>query len=197
MKPALDENYWNNRYLNNEFGWDIGHISTPLKNYFDQLSNKELKILIPGAGNSYEAEYLFNHGFQQVYVCDLAIEPLSNLKKRCSDFPDEHLLHTNFFDLDKKFDIIIEQTFFCAIDPALRPAYAEKANELLQAGGKLVGLLFDDVLNDNTPPFGGSKKEYETIFKNYFLFKTLEPCFNSIEPRKGRELFINFVKEGA
>lgn len=30
----------------------------PLKVYFDQLTNKDLKILIPGGGNSHEAEYL-------------------------------------------------------------------------------------------------------------------------------------------
>ena len=42
----LSANAWENRYLNNDIGWDLGEVSTPLKEYFDQLENKEIKILI-------------------------------------------------------------------------------------------------------------------------------------------------------
>ena len=54
----LTSEVWNDRYQNKDIGWDIGKISTPLKEYFDQLENKDLKIAIPGCGNAYEAEYL-------------------------------------------------------------------------------------------------------------------------------------------
>jgi len=57
-------NYWENRYQNQQTGWDIGEISSPLKAYIDQLEDKSIKILIPGAGNAYEAEYLFLNGFK-------------------------------------------------------------------------------------------------------------------------------------
>ena len=59
----LNSKFWNQRYLENDTGWDIGYISTPIKEYFDQINNKKLKILIPGGGNSYEAEYLYKKGF--------------------------------------------------------------------------------------------------------------------------------------
>ena len=65
------EQYWSSRYAEERTGWDIGHPSTPLKEYIDQLQNKNLKILIPGAGNAYEAEYLFEQGFKNVYVLDI------------------------------------------------------------------------------------------------------------------------------
>ena len=45
----LTNQYWDNRYKQQQTGWDIGYISTPLKDYFDQLTNKRLKILIPSA----------------------------------------------------------------------------------------------------------------------------------------------------
>ncbi len=66
----LSANAWDNRYLNNDIGWDLGAVSTPLKVYFEQLENKEIKILIPGGGNSYEAAYLFENGFKNVFVVD-------------------------------------------------------------------------------------------------------------------------------
>ena len=46
----LDESFWDDRYRDNDIGWDIGYVSTPLMAYFDQLQNKDLKILIPGGG---------------------------------------------------------------------------------------------------------------------------------------------------
>lgn len=221
----LNETYWTKRYLDGEAGWDIGYVSTPLKNYFDQLENKHIRILIPGAGNSYEAEYLVNNGFENVYVCDLSAEPLNNLKKRCPQIKTEHLIQGDFFELNShfehtdlshpepgrrvpknslekrteeypqlSFDLIIEQTFFCALDPSLRKKYFEKMLTLLSPGGHLVGLLFDDVLNTDKPPFGGNKTEYLTFIGEGFNIKTLERCYNSIEPRQGRELFMNLVK---
>lgn len=196
MKPALDEQYWSERYKTSETGWDLGAPSTPLKTYIDQLGNKELKILIPGAGNAYEAEYLANSGFKHVYVCDLAAEPLANLKARCPLFKNEQLIQGDFFGLENiTFDLILEQTFFCALHPALRKQYFVKMHSLLNPNGKLVGLLFNDTLNTDKPPFGGNKDEYQTYFKDMFSVHTCETCYNSIPPRAGRELFVNLLKK--
>ncbi len=195
MSHQLDAEYWNNRYLNNQFGWDVGEVSNPLKVYFDQLKNKNLKILIPGAGNAYEAEYLINKGFEHVYVCDLAPEPLKALKKRCPDIKEEHLILGDFFELSNiSFDLIIEQTFFCALNPSLRKTYFEKMHQLIVPNGKLVGLMFNDKLNTDQPPFGGNAEEYKNYFINLFQIKTYEACYNSIKPREGRELFVNLLR---
>ncbi|MUU79762.1 methyltransferase domain-containing protein [Winogradskyella endarachnes] len=187
--------YWKNRYNNKKTGWNIGKISTPLKVYIDQLKDTSLKILIPGAGNSYEAEYLWKKGFKNVYVLDFVKQPLNNLKARVSNFPDNQLLHIDFFELENRFDIIIEQTFFCALNPNLRKAYKNKMLDLLKPKGKLVGLLFNFELSKNGPPFGGSKNEYKDLFSIQFNIKTLEPSINSIKEREGKELFFIFEKK--
>ena len=191
----VDKKFWNDRYLENNTGWDIGYISSPLKEYFDQLSNKNIKILIPGAGNSYEAEYLHHHGFTNVYVADLSEIPLKNIKKRVPDFPQEHLICGNYFDIRQKFDLIIEQTFFCAINPSLRKKYVKKASQLLYTSGKIVGLLFSIPLNLDHPPFGGNKDEYQNLFYPYFHIEIMESANNSIPKRMGNELFIKFIKK--
>ena len=108
----LSEQAWDHRYLHNDTAWDLGQISPALKKYFDQLTTKELKILIPGGGNSYEAEYLFNKGFTNVFVVDLSKTAIENIKKRVPDFPNSQLIIGNFFDMKGAFDLIIEQTFF-------------------------------------------------------------------------------------
>ena len=60
MQVNLSEEFWDQKYQNNKIGWDLGEVSPPLRAYFDQLENKGQTILIPGGGNSYEAEYLHN-----------------------------------------------------------------------------------------------------------------------------------------
>lgn len=190
MTLKLNKQFWNNRYLNNETSWDIGVVSTPLKDYFDQLSDKNIKILIPGCGTSHEGEYLHLNGFKNVFVADYALKALSDFSNRVSDFPRMNLLNTDFFKIEDSFDLIIEQTFFCAIDREKRKEYAKKMSELLNQNGKLVGLLFDDQLYEEHPPYGGNKKEYASYFDPYFKFKVFDLAYNSIKERSGRELFM-------
>lgn len=186
----LSDKFWNNRYETNDFGWDVGGVSEPLKKYIEQLTDKNFKILIPGAGNAYEAELLFQLGFKNVFVLDFADAPLKNIKQRLPEFPDKQLIQQDFFEHKGQYDLIIEQTFFCAIDPILRTKYVTHMNELLKPNGKLVGLLFNDALNTDKPPFGGNVQEYQKLFNAFFEIKKMEPCYNSIKPREGRELFI-------
>nr|WP_321248217.1 methyltransferase domain-containing protein [uncultured Psychroserpens sp.] len=192
---SLDEFYWDNRYKKNDDRWDLGEVSPPIKSYFDQLNNKSLRILIPGGGNSHEAEYLFNNGFHNVYVVDLSPTALQNIKSRVPSFPDTQLIHANFFDLEMTFDIIIEQTFFCALNPNLRVKYVEKMHELLIVNSKLVGLLFNQPLHKDKPPFGGDKDVYISFFEPLFKIQIMEQCYNSIDHRSGNELFFKVLKK--
>ncbi|WP_314243699.1 methyltransferase domain-containing protein [Empedobacter tilapiae] len=190
----LNENFWNNKYINNETGWDLKAPSTPLKEYIDQLENKNIRILIPGCGNAYEAEYLLKQGFINITLIDISEVIVEKIKEKFKNNPHIQVLHQDFFDLEGQYDLILEQTFFCALHPELRQKYSIKMNELLAENGKLVGILFNREFGNNTPPFGGDKTEYETYFNDYFDFKVMENCYNSITPRKGTELFINLKK---
>tara|TARA_R110001583_G_scaffold31233_3_gene107055 strand:+ start:4920 stop:5522 length:603 start_codon:yes stop_codon:yes gene_type:complete len=192
---GLDKEYWEHKYENNTTGWNIGYVSTPIKNYIDQLINKNIKILIPGGGNSYEAEYLVNTNFKNVHVLDFAKQPLTNITKRLPQFPKNQLIQQDFFEHNETYDLIIEQTFFCALSPHLRQNYVDKMYDLLNKNGKLVGLLFDFELTGDGPPFGGSLEEYIQLFNVKFKIKIIERSYNSIKERKGRELFFIFEKK--
>lgn len=195
MTKKLNKDYWENRYQEQEIGWDVGFISTPLKEYIDQLKDNSLKILIPGAGNGYEFDYLYEKGFTNVFVIDIAPTPLQNMQQRLPHLDAKHFINQDFFSSEDQFDLIIEQTFFCALLPTLRKAYVEKMFSLLRPKGKIVGLLFDFPLTAEGPPFGGSRSEYQTLFEDYFEIKVLETANNSIKPRAGKELFVQFVKK--
>ena len=191
----LDKNFWKSRYLNKDTKWDVGKISTPIREYIDQLRDKNLKILIPGCGNAYEAEYLNQLGFKNVYLIDISPIALLQFSERVPNFPKKKLVCTNFFLHNEQYDLMIEQTFFCAIHPSLRTKYAQHSAEILKSKGKIIGLLFNAELNNDKPPFGGNKKEYINIFSPYFKINCMDMAYNSIPPRKGRELFINLTKK--
>lgn len=191
----LTSNYWENRYQNNDTGWDVGTITPPLKEYIDQIQNKSIKILIPGGGNSYEFEYLIDNGFTNAYVIDYAKTPLENLKKRIPSKFHKNLILQDFFTHEDQYDLIIEQTFFCALVPDLRKKYVQKMEALLKDNGKIAGLLFQFPLTEQGPPFGGSKEEYFDLFSKRFNIEKLETAYNSIKPRKNNELFFIFTKK--
>jgi len=191
----MKNEFWSSRYKEGNTGWDIGYISTPIKEYVDQLSNKNLKILIPGAGNSYEAEYLFKNGFRNIWICDIAAQPIRNLKERLPEFPEDQIIHGDYFEIEEQFDLILEQTFFCALPVDRRKDYASKTSEILNHKGRICGVLFDFELTTEGPPFGGSKEEYLVYFKPFFEIEVLERCYNSIKPRQGKELFFKFIKK--
>jgi methyl halide transferase len=191
----LDQNYWQSRYADENTPWDIGNVSPPLKEYIDELTDKEMRILIPGAGKAYEAVYFHQLGFRRVFVLDWAMGAFDHLRLAAPDFPVEHLLCNDFFELDGEFDLVLEQTFFCALSPSLRTDYVNKMASLLPSGGTLAGLLFASPFEREGPPFGGTEMEYRGLFLGRFLIKRLKMAKNSILPRVNNELFFELIKK--
>ena len=191
----LNETYWSDRYKNNSAAWDMGIVSPPLKEYFDQLTDKNIAILIPGCGNAYEAEYLLLNGFTNLTLIDISLLLVEKLQRKLAAYLGKELniVCGDFFTLNQTFDLIVEQTFFCAIDPSLRLAYVEKMKALLTPNGKLTGVFFNRTF-EGGPPFSGSEAEYRLLFKDNFHIKIMEGCYNSISPRNGTELFVVLQK---
>lgn len=194
MKTHLNKKYWESRYVESQTGWDIGYAAPALMQYADQLPSKDLRILIPGAGYGHEAESLLNAGFTNITVIDLSGSALQRLQQRIPATDRLKIIEGDFFEHSGSYDRILEQTFFCALDPKLRPHYVRHSYHLLASGGKLAGLFFDFPLTEQGPPFGGSKSEYTSLFSEHFRIKTLERSYNSIKPRAGKELFAIFEK---
>ncbi len=191
----MDQIYWDTRWEKQETNWDIGYPSPALINYTDGIANKKTAILIPGCGNAYEAEYLLQHGFTNITLIDISPLAVEKLKHKFKGNSSIKILCEDFFEHKGIYDLVLEQTFFSAIPPFKRKDYAIKMHEILNNNGKIVGVLFDKQFNNPFPPFGGCPCEYKPIFEPYFEIKKMEKCYNSIEPRKGNEVFIHFIKK--
>ncbi|RAI92074.1 methyltransferase domain-containing protein [Algoriphagus yeomjeoni] len=186
----LDKDYWTERYATGKTGWDIGFASPPLIQYLDQIENKTLQVLVPGAGSGYEVAYARKLGFKNLHILDFSEEALVRFNAIDPGFPASQIHHQDFFEHQGSYDLILEQTFFCALDPSLRTNYALKMKELLKPNGKLVGVWFDREFDFDGPPFGGKSAEYRSLFEQYFDVIICSPCYNSIPERASSEVFM-------
>ena len=192
--PIIDSNYWDLQYSHGNTGWDVGYAIPAIVAYFEQIENKDVKILIPGAGTAHEGIYLYNNGFKNIFLLDYSSIAVEMIKENYPDFPQKQIIYEDFYKHCGDYDFIIEHTFFSAIKPKDRYLYVEKTHELLKNGGKLVGLLFDRTFEGKFPPYGGNKNDYKILFSEKFFIKTMETAINSIKPRKNNELFVIFEK---
>ena len=192
----LDALYWDAQWKSNTIGWDLGMPAPPLVSLIDSIKNKDAKILIPGCGNAYEADYLVSNGFTNITLIDISETACAILKEKFLNQGAVRVLCEDIFKLEDKFDVIIEQTFFCALPPSMRQRYVWKMHNLLNANGILAGLLFNRTFEVG-PPFGGSREEYEKLFQTAFHIDQLSTANNSVAPRANTELFFSFVKNNS
>ena len=190
----LDASYWNDRYTEGRTGWDIGEANRGLIDYVASRFDKSTRILIPGAGAGHEAEALWRAGYLHTYVLDWSDRAFTAMRQRLMHRPPLKLDHqtrlivSDFFQHNGRYDLILEQTFMCAIDPGLRKSYVRHAAELLRPSGTWAGVLFDREF-EGGPPFGGSREEYTELFSRHFAIEHLATYQHSIAPRAGHEVF--------
>lgn len=181
---------WDQRYQNGDVPWSLDVPSPALISYIEQLNDVHAKVLIPGAGIGHEAQYLIQKGYSDVTILDISPTAIKILEERWGHPEGINLVSGDFFTHESQYDLILEQTFLCAIDRVQREAYVQKMHQLLLPQGKIAGVLFASEFEKEGPPHGGCHQEYSDLFSKYFKINTMEPCYNSISPRLGNELFF-------
>ncbi|NOZ74226.1 MAG: methyltransferase domain-containing protein [FCB group bacterium] len=199
QRPETTVEFWDQRYQQNTIPWDL-NAPNPV---FVRLS-KELKpgtLAIFGAGRGHEAIEFARQGFSVMAIdfAPRAIQYITQQAKQYNQTIETYL--GDIFQLPKKFsgrfDYILEQTCYCAIDPNNRPAYEESAWDLLRPGGELFGLWFPlhKPREAGGPPWGVEVESVKTQFKRW---KILDAGFppDSSPDRREKEYYFRFQKPG-
>lgn len=190
MSEIFSPEYWEQRYRENNDPWDLKEPAPALLEFLHSGDFTQAKILIPGGGKGHELNWMYTHGYTQVFLLDWSEYSIQALKKLYPGIPENALICENFFKHEEKYDLILEQTFFCALPPEKRNEYARHTAELLNPGGILAGVWFNFPLSEKGPPFGGSMQEYQETLKPWFTSVQIELCYNSIPERQNKEVFI-------
>ncbi|MGE3262457.1 MAG: methyltransferase domain-containing protein [Bacteriovoracia bacterium] len=197
----LSADAWNQFYQDANTPWDL---SGPTPEFERLLEEKQIPlgavVLVPGGGRGHDAIRYAQAGCE-VDLVDFAPQALQlSLELAHKAAAKVYAYRQDFFVLPTlpyhrgRYDILLEYTFFCAIDPALRPRYVEAVAQLLKPGGLLVGLFFPLESEKEGPPFLVSREEVENLFRPYFELK-IEAPQRSVKPRAGREFLGLFRRK--
>lgn len=155
--------FWNSRWETGQTGWDLGAVAPAFKAYFSDFSQKNAAILIPGCGSGHEADFLLSNGFTNITVIDIAPKAVEILNEKFKKNPNITSICGDFFQHQGSYDYLIEQTFFCAIDPSLREKYVQQTHSLLQPKGKIIAILFDRAFEGGLPMEGLEKSTFNYL----------------------------------
>ncbi len=181
--------FWKKIYAAGDAGWDLGG-PCPV---FEHLLRSDLapprgRVAFPGCGTGHDVRLFLAAGYDAVGF-DFAIEP--------KGIPFEHL---DVFELGERhpaaFDVVVEYTCYCAIDPARRSEYAGALRAALKAGGRLIALLYPMEPRPDGPPFGIDEAEIDTVLGAGLELLHVETPASSVESRRGRERLVIFRKPG-
>lgn len=189
---------WQRHYDEKDLGWDLGQVSPPFVSLLESNVIIPGKTLIPGCGRGHEVVYLAENGFD-VTAVDYSMGAVDYLRQVVLQRKlDSEILHMDFFDLNSThdciYDLLIEQTFFCAISPDERTLYVAKVARVLKSGGMLAGLFYNTG-QEGGPPFNTTKEDIIKYFSKLFEIRELAKAKNSIEQRKNKELLAIFIKK--
>ncbi|HIK46282.1 MAG TPA: methyltransferase domain-containing protein [Leptolyngbyaceae cyanobacterium M65_K2018_010] len=197
--PApLNPDAWERRYQEGTTHWDLGQPAPALRALLESAAAPPAGTAIAlGAGRGHDALLFAQRGFQ-VTAVDFAPSAMQILAQEAATLNlSLKLLERNIFDLvpefTGQFNYVIEHTCFCAIDPALRPAYVQLVADLLAPQGELLAVFFTHN-RPGGPPFGVTKAELQQLFAPYFDLLTLEPALVSVPSRQGEEHFGRFQR---
>jgi len=188
---------WQRHYDENDLGWDLGQVAPPFVKLWEEGKLPLGKVLVPGCGRGHEVQFFAENGFA-VTAIDFSAGAVTYLKNALQERNLEgRVLHQDFFSLDDThdgvYDLVIEQTFFCAIAPRQRQDYVLNVARMLKPGGMLVGLFYHTD-KQGGPPYNTTREDIETHFSEKFKIQELYKTTLSSEQRKGKEWLGIFKK---
>uniref|UniRef100_A0A0D3GCZ1 Methyltransferase domain-containing protein n=1 Tax=Oryza barthii TaxID=65489 RepID=A0A0D3GCZ1_9ORYZ len=139
---------------------------------------------------------------------DISSTAVEKAKQWSSSLPNADcftFLADDFFKWkpSEQFDLIFDYTFFCALDPSLRLAWAETVSGLLKPHGELITLIYLISDQEGGPPFNNTVTDYQKVLEPLgFKAILMEDNELAIKPRKrnwegGRDLYPDLLyKEG-
>ncbi|MNR87095.1 tellurite resistance protein TehB [compost metagenome] len=185
---------WEARYQEGDTPWDLGKPAPVFSRLIHEARFAPGKLLIPGAGRGYDAIAFAQAGFDVTSV-DVSESACAFLRElAASQGAAVDVRQEDFFAMSEvgTYDLALEYTFYCAIDPSLRTAYRDQMARLLKPGGLLFGLFFPltKPLDAGGPPFGVRRDEVEASLSECFDLVMAEEPADSVKPRRGNEILM-------
>jgi methyl halide transferase len=147
----------------------------------------EGRALVPGCGRGYDVAML---AFSNRVAIGLDISEVAVAKANeyiaslpDSEFPYKRhsiILERSFFALDPSqnpeedvFDFVYDYTFLCALDPSVRPDWAQQMAAIIKPGGLLMTMVYPIIEKEGGPPFAVTLDLYTELLSKWFVCEEL------------------------
>jgi methyl halide transferase len=165
---------WERAWSDNVTPWDTGTVTKPLIHEIDlgsiSISNNS-RALVPGCGSGHDCFHLRKSGFSEVVGIDLSQTAVDRCNSTYPNASHENITFqcADFFTYENgKFDFIFDYLFFSAMDPEMRPLWAQAmAKHIAPNSGRLFTLMFPVDGNKGTsggPPYNVHPDDYKVNF---------------------------------
>lgn len=186
--------FWEGSYRDARLNWDLGGPTPVFCTLAEERAFPAGRLIVLGAGLGHDARLFARHG-HHVTALDFAPGAVRAMRALQDPAHPIVILQADFFALpsalDGVFDVVLEYVFYCAIDPARRPDYAEGVARLLRPGGRFVGLVFPTDKRPGGPPFTARPEELIGLLEAQGLvLERREARPETIKPRRGREELV-------
>lgn len=218
MNSELDkkwstQSYWQARFENADTPWQLEDVSPVVTEALDLLVAQGVPLtgltaLSPGCGTGLDALECARRGLDVVAV-DWSHTAVVDLRSRYNALKEAlggtvQVLEGDLFAVQPiAVDLVVEHTFFCAIDPSSRVRYVQKLLEWVKPGGYVVGNFF--IVEESEalrlpnlsltqegmgPPFAATASEILSLFSENFECIALRPPKT---PTPGRRVGLEWI----
>ena len=189
--------FWVKRWETGKLPWDLGHVPPNLVSFLTRNAVSRPRVLIPGCGTGYEVKAFHEAGFD-VTAIDFSGPAVAHARETLGSLGDK-VIHGNFFKHDfgtQRFRLIYERGFLCSIPSERWADYARRMSDLLEPGGRLVGLFLYGV-EPEPPPYPLTDETAKALFGPYFRLASTETAVaDSVPVYQGMERWQEWEKVG-
>lgn len=183
---------WEKSWREGVTPWDLGQPTPILLHLLQTGSLPKGRALVPGCGSGHDVIAIASPDRYVVGldISESAIEIATKLSSSSSNANYHTFLKTDFFTWQPTglFDLVFDYTFFCAIEPDMRSAWASRIQDLLKPNGELITLMFPISDHVGGPPYKVSVADYEEVLHSVgFRATSILDNELAIGPRQGRE----------
>lgn len=198
MPHPDDPAFWESNYRAARLPWDLNGPTPALARLAADSDFHPGRMIVPGAGMGHDARLFARRGFQ-VTAVDFAPGAVRAMLALQDPAAPLIILQADLFALPPAltgvFDYVLEYYCYCAIHPARREEYARVVAELLQPGGRFVGLMGPTGVRAGGPPYAVHVDALIALLQASgldLLHREFPP--NSIPTRKGNEELVVMAK---
>ncbi len=192
--------YWSDRYQQGKDGWELKGPSPVIVEGVPAILEKHVSIknvIVPGCGRGHDAHWLASQGNWDVVGLDFAPEAVAAARTLYeTDLEVAQRLgyeQADVFAYAKdnpgRFDLWVDHTFLCAIDPKMRDRYMQAAANCTKMGGYFVGVIFATGKTSG-PPWHCDPTEIADLAQPYFEVHSITKSEASVANRQGREWLL-------